>query len=394
MKEDVDLSYHHELEKAARQMVLVRRSETLVKLILRTIVRILYLEHASFLLYERNHDAYVAHFSRGRSGLKVPRGFAKMSKENPLIRYFTSPRLRIAGTDCLYLSQINHILDSSQPLGEEAKDLMVKIRDQFMLYNAQACIPGFFRDRLIFALFLGSKADGAEVSSQEVGFLSILCSDAVMAIQNAWFFQDLEAQLHRNKQLFVQAVKALSSAIEAKDPYTMGHAERVAHYAVTIAKELKKMGKISHKNIEVFFESLRISSLLHDIGKIGVSETILNKKDILSGEERAEIEKHPLVGASILSRVDEFCEPILGVKYHHERYDGKGYPEALKGEQIPLIAQIIAIADSFDAMTTDRPYRSCFSRDEALRVLGSLKDKQFSAVVVEALTRVYRRGEI
>jgi HD-GYP domain-containing protein (c-di-GMP phosphodiesterase class II) len=174
----------------------------------------------------------------------------------------------------------------------------------------------------------------------------------------------------------------------------MGHAERVAHYSIAIGKELKRMGKLPHKNIEAFFESLRVSSLLHDIGKIGVSETILNKRDVLNESERAEMERHPLVGASILSRVDEFCEPILGVKYHHERYDGGGYPESLKGEQIPIIAQIIAIADTFDAMTTDRPYRSCFSREEALGVLGSLKGKQFSSVIVDALVNVCKKKEI
>jgi HD-GYP domain-containing protein (c-di-GMP phosphodiesterase class II) len=262
------------------------------------------------------------------------------------------------------------------------------------LYNAKACIPGFFRDKLICIFFLGQKLDGKDFNRDELGFLSVLSSDAVMAIQNAWFFQDLNSQLEINKKLFLQTVMALASAIEAKDKYTIGHTERVSKYSLIVAQEIKAMKKIPPKEREDFLENLRIASLLHDIGKIGVREGVLNKKGFLDEGERREIEKHPLIGFSILKQVDEFHEPILGVKYHHERYDGKGYPEGIKGKKIPLVAQIIAVADTFDAMTSDRPYRKGLSKEEAAKVIEENKGKQFSPLIVDAFLRVYKAGKL
>ena len=262
------------------------------------------------------------------------------------------------------------------------------------MHNAKACIPGFFRDTLIFALLLGGKTDGTDFTYEELGFLSVLSSDVVMAIQNARLFQDLDDQLLKNKKLFLQTVFALSQAIEAKDHYTQGHTERVTHYALILAEELKLLGGISGMNAKKFFENLRISSLLHDIGKIGVPEAILNKNGQLEEWERKEINKHPLVGAGILNKIDEFYEPLVGVKYHHERYDGSGYPEGLKEDKIPLVARIIAVADTFDAMTTDRPYRKGMSRDEAMRVIEKEKNKQFDPAIVEAFLIACRKGAI
>jgi HD-GYP domain-containing protein (c-di-GMP phosphodiesterase class II) len=215
-----------------------------------------------------------------------------------------------------------------------------------------------------------------------------------MAIQNARLFQDLDEQLLKNKNLFLQTVFALSSAIEAKDLYTQGHTERVTHYSLTVATELKSMDKINGMDTKRFFENLRISSLLHDIGKIGIPEAILNKKDELSEEEREQIKRHPLIGARILSEVDEFYEPILGVKYHHERYDGTGYPDGLKGEEIPLIARVIAVADTFDAMTTHRPYRTSLPKEEVISIIQKESCRQFDPAIVEAFLSACKKGGI
>jgi HD-GYP domain-containing protein (c-di-GMP phosphodiesterase class II) len=114
----------------------------------------------------------------------------------------------------------------------------------------------------------------------------------------------------------------------------------------------------------------------------------------LTKEERKEIEKHPLVGYSILKPIEEFQEPILGVKYHHERYDGKGYPNGLRGRKIPLIAQIISVADTFDAMTSHRPYRPAMKREEAVEEIKRNKGKQFSPLIVEAFLKAYKKGKI
>ncbi|MBF0570207.1 MAG: HD domain-containing protein, partial [Candidatus Omnitrophica bacterium] len=161
--------------------------------------------------------------------------------------------------------------------------------------------------------------------------------------------------------LFVQTAIALGSAIEAKDPYTHGHTERVTHYARLIAQHMVTNGSLEAP--PKFFENLYIASLLHDIGKIAIPETILMKRDLLTPEEFAVMRTHSARGAEILARVTDFEGCVAGVRHHHEKYNGSGYPDGLKGEDIPIIAAIIAVADTYDAMTTDRPYRKGFPKD-------------------------------
>ncbi|MCX5706744.1 MAG: HD domain-containing protein, partial [Candidatus Omnitrophica bacterium] len=138
---------------------------------------------------------------------------------------------------------------------------------------------------------------------------------------------------------------------------------------------------------------LQIASLLHDVGKIGVPEYILNKRGDLTVGERNRIKEHPLIGVTILKPIREIEGSLLGVKHHHERYDGAGYPEGLKGEQIPLLASIIAVADSFDAMTTDRPYRPALYKDAAIKEIRNLTNLQFDPRVSEAFLELYREGK-
>jgi len=378
------LDYRQELEKTAKRMILVHNVDTLVKLILRSTIRFLRIEHASLLLYDQARNAYVAHTSKGKSGIKIPKGFTRISSENQLIGYFTRMHSQVIKADYLLFSHI----------GKIGGQLQEKIKDQFTLYNAMACIPGFFREKLIFALFLGKKIDGQDFTDEELGFLSVLSSDVVMAIQNASLFQSLNEQLARNKNLFLQSVFALSSAIEAKDPYTQGHAERVTRYALAAADELKAAGKIDETDPDKFFEDLRVAALLHDIGKIGIAESILNKNGVFDENERKEMQKHSYIGAKILSEINEFYAPILGVKHHHERYDGGGYPDGLKGQSIPFIARIISIADTFDAITSSRSYRQTLSREEALRLIGEQSGKQFDPVIVEAFLSACKKGQL
>ncbi len=389
------LDYRKDLEKAARQMILIHRVDTLIRLILRSIIKNVRVKHAGFLLYDKERHEYVAKISKGEGGLRIPSGFTKVKKDNSLVRYFTDENLRVLGRDYLLANRLDSFLNSKK--GKKDKDLksfFEKVKFQFSLYNAKACIPGFFRNELICILLLGQKLDRRQFSKEELGFLSVLSSDVVMAIQNAWFFQDLNKQLQINRKLFLQTVEALATAIDAKDKYTLGHTERVSHYSLVVAEEIKDVKNNSLKDWDKFVQDLRIASLLHDIGKIGVSEEVLNKKTALTPNERREIQKHPLIGFLILKQVDEFQEPMGGVKYHHERYDGGGYPEGIRGRKIPLIAQIISVVDTFDAMTTDRPYRKGLSDGEAARVIKENRGKQFSPIVVDAFIRAYKKGKI
>ncbi|MBP7088474.1 MAG: HD domain-containing protein [Candidatus Omnitrophica bacterium] len=383
--------YSHDLEKAARQMILVRRLDTLVKLIIRTITINLKVEHAGLLLYDKAREEYVAKSSRGKGGMKIPEGLVKVKKNNPLVRYFTDKSIKVLNRDYLLSKDLNKLLKTSN---KKLKSFYETIKFQLSLYNAQACIPGFFREELVCILFLGQKNNHKSLTSDDIGFLSVLSSDVVMAIKNAWFFEDLKEQLQKNRKLFLQTIMALATAIEAKDRYTLGHTERVSRYSLILAKELKKTKSSLFRNWDSFLEDLKTAAFLHDIGKIGVPESVLNKNGPLDSNERKSIEKHPLIGFSILKQVDEFQEPILGVKYHHEYYDGSGYPEGLRGENIPLIAQIICVTDAFDAMTTDRPYRKGLSKEQALNIIKENRGRQFSPLIADTFIAVCHKGKI
>jgi len=182
-----------------------------------------------------------------------------------------------------------------------------------------------------------------------------------------------QARLQRN---YLNTIQSLAQALEAKDPYTRGHSERVKRYAVDIAKRLG----VSEEEIRL----LEDICILHDIGKIGIPEGILGKPSPLSEEEWRVVKMHTLIGEKILEHI-EFLKPGLSIiRDHHERPDGKGYPHKLKMDEISLLASIVAVADAFDAMTSNRPYRKAFSKDEAISILKQNKGSQFNGRVVDA----------
>ena len=190
----------------------------------------------------------------------------------------------------------------------------------------------------------------------------------------------------RNDTLMESFYTVIAATLDARDPYTAGHSIRVAEYAVKIAEE---DGMPSHT-----IDLLRKSSLLHDIGKIGIRDNVLLKEGKLTNEEYTQIKEHPVIGASILEQVNlpDDLKPLLpGVKYHHERYDGKGYPEGLRGENIPLFGRIMAVADAYDAMTSDRPYRTGMPVEKALAIIeegkGTQWDPHFAEVFIQIISR-------
>jgi putative nucleotidyltransferase with HDIG domain len=382
--------YRHDLERAARQMILVRKIDVLARLILRTIMRNIPIKHAGIFLYDKKREEYIVTVSKGKRGVKVPVGFTKVKKDNPLIRYFIDWQLNgVFKQDFLLYDRVNYYLRiPTINRNDKLKQLLLDIKDELSLYQAKALIPGFFRNDLVGILFLGAKESRTGFRKEELGFLTVLASDVVMSIQNAWLFEDLSEQLAVNKNMFFSTVTAMATAIEAKDKYTIGHTARVVKYSMGIANQLVKDG-IPGVDIKKFKENLRIAALLHDIGKIGVPEKILNKEGPLDPNERVLIERHPDVGADILSHIVEFKDIIQGVKYHHERYDGRGYPSKLAGEDIPLTAAIISVADTYDAMTSDRPYRRALSSREALIEIEKNSAKQFHPKVVMAFKKSF-----
>lgn len=233
--------------------------------------------------------------------------------------------------------------------------------------------PLIGKKQAIGAIVIGEKPSGEEFYSSDTKFLMAIASQAAFAIENASLHNELE-------NFFFSTVMAFVKAIESRSQWTAGHSERVTKYALAIAKE---MGMDRY-----FLERLKICGLLHDIGKIATPMEIIDKHGTLTEEELIEVEQHPLTGSVILGDLKPFRDIIGGIKYHHEKWDGSGVPEKLKGETIPIMARIVAVTDAFDAMTSDRPYRERMSIMEAIKRISDNAGKQFDPQIVNALLRI------
>lgn len=185
------------------------------------------------------------------------------------------------------------------------------------------------------------------------------------------------------RKVYLDTIRALAAAIDAKDPYTKGHSERVAETSVALAQELNLSGRD--------IENIEYTALLHDIGKIGIADNILGKKSSLTNKEFAIIKEHTIMGAKIIEPVDFLKDSYEAIYHHHERHNGKGYPDGIKSEDIPILARIIAVADAYDAMGSDRPYRKKLNKDKILRELKDQSGKQFDPEVVKAFISVLKR---
>jgi HD-GYP domain-containing protein (c-di-GMP phosphodiesterase class II) len=200
------------------------------------------------------------------------------------------------------------------------------------------------------------------------------------------FVEDLKRAAEENRALFMGSIQMLAGAVDEKDPYTRGHSDRVTRYSLLIAKEMGLP--------PAFMETLQISAQLHDVGKIGIEDHILKKPGSLTEEEFEVMKTHTTKGANILRPVPQLAEMLPGIELHHEALDGRGYPYGLKGDQIPLMPRVIAVADTFDALTTNRPYQQAHTPDQALQIIRSLAGKRLDPAAVDALLAVYERGEI
>jgi putative nucleotidyltransferase with HDIG domain len=185
------------------------------------------------------------------------------------------------------------------------------------------------------------------------------------------------------RKVYLDTIRALAAAIDAKDPYTKGHSERVAQLSVALAQDLH----LSDRDIE----NIEYTALLHDIGKIGIEDMILGKSSKLSNEEFKKIKEHPIMGAKIIEPVDFLKNSYQAIYHHHERYNGGGYPDGLKEKDIPLCARIIAVADAYDAMGSDRPYRKKLNKEKILKEFTEQSGKQFDPQIVTALMLILKR---
>jgi len=221
-------------------------------------------------------------------------------------------------------------------------------------------------------------------TSTEIGELAETFN--TMSEELEHFVLDLKRAAAENRELFMASIQMLAGAVDEKDPYTRGHSDRVTKYSVQIARE---MGLD-----EEFVEMLRVSAQLHDVGKIGIEDRILKKPGALTPEEFDVMKTHTTKGANILRPVAQLKEMIPGIELHHESLDGRGYPHGLKGDDIPLLPRVIAVADTFDALTTNRPYQQAHEVHDALKIIHSLSGKRLDPKAVFALDALYHRGEI
>ncbi len=208
----------------------------------------------------------------------------------------------------------------------------------------------------------------------------------LMTDQIEKYINDLQRSAAENRELFLGTVKSLAAAIDGKDPYTRGHSERVSRVSVAIAQRL------GLPDDEV--EKIRVSALLHDVGKIGIDDNILKKPAALTDDEYEIMKQHPQKGYKIMSQIPAMKEFLPGMYMHHEMVNGKGYPQGLKGDEIPLMGRIVAVADTFDAMTTDRPYQRALKFDVALKMIQSFVGTRYDEAVVAAFTEACEEGQI
>ena len=200
------------------------------------------------------------------------------------------------------------------------------------------------------------------------------------------FVDDLKRAAEENRALFMGSIQMLAGAVDEKDPYTRGHSDRVTRYSLLIAKEMNLP--------PAFLETLQVSAQLHDVGKIGIEDHILKKPGALTEEEFEVMKTHTTKGANILRPVTQLAEMLPGIELHHEALDGRGYPYGLQGDQIPLLPRVIAVADTFDALTTNRPYQKAHTPEQALEIIREIAGKRLDPDCVAALFAVYERGEI
>ncbi|MEM1177472.1 MAG: HD domain-containing phosphohydrolase [Acidobacteriota bacterium] len=245
--------------------------------------------------------------------------------------------------------------------------------------RAILAVPLRARGRVVGVLQLLNPTDKDDFEDSDLERMRLFAGPLGQAIDNARLYRAL-------KDLYLDTVTALAEAVEKRDPYTGGHVRRVVLYSILLGHEMGLEG--------VALERLRIASTLHDVGKIAVPDDVLRKPAPLDADEREVMERHTVDGAEILARIPDLRDVLPGVRSHHERLDGKGYPDGLHADDIPLPARIIAVADTYDAMTSSRPYRNALPHEVAVEEIQQGAGSQFCPRVVAAFERLVERNAL
>lgn len=237
------------------------------------------------------------------------------------------------------------------------------------------CVPVVSKEEVTGVIQAINKKEGL-FTKRDLELLTSLADQVAIALENASLHEEL-------KRTFIEVVESLSEAIEKRDPYTGGHTKRVVKYSLMIADEMGISGEERDK--------LKMAALLHDVGKIGIDDSVLRKPARLDEIEFEKMKEHPTIGADILGKIPQIKNIIPGILYHHEWYNGKGYPDGLSGNALPRIARIISIADTYDAMTTDRPYRKGLTHEYAIAELKKFSGTQFDPGYVDVFIKAFEK---
>jgi putative nucleotidyltransferase with HDIG domain len=331
--------------------------EDIAKCVVTNAVRIFNVEKCALLLKNKDSQELTIKYSIG-----IPEELVKAT----LIRKGEGISGRVMETNEYLL--INNI----------EKDSWFKICNKESYYQGSILsMPVSIKREVVGVINLNNKKTGASFNEDDVRLLKSMVIQTAIAVQNAYFYQEIQ-------EGYLRTITALAEALDARDPYTYRHSGNVTKYAVAIAKEMRL------SDLEI--ENIRRGGLLHDIGKIGVRDEILLKPTKLTNDEYAQIKIHPAKGEEILKSLPFLKSAAELIRHHHERPDGKGYPDSLPGYKIEMGAKILAVADAFDTMISDRPYRKALSLQKAINELKKCSGYQFDSSVVEAFLKVLEKN--
>jgi HD-GYP domain-containing protein (c-di-GMP phosphodiesterase class II) len=270
---------------------------------------------------------------------------------------------------------------------QTSSTFVTRYSEELQRLSIEAVVPMVVRGELTGLVMLGGKASGERFGQDDLHIIRAMVRHIGVGIHSHRLLEQIEQRAEENRRLYEElkaiysdTVRAFAAAIDIKDKYTQGHSERVGKYSELIAQEM------GWSEAEV--EGIKIAGYLHDVGKLVVERDIINAPYRIDAKQSSELNRHPAAGYEILSPINHpYADIPLMAKYHHERLDGRGYPDGLTDEQIPMGAKIVSLADAFDAMTTDRPYRKRRSLDEVIDDFRQNTGKQFDAKVVRAFCR-------
>jgi len=297
-------------------------------------------------------------------------------------------KLAIARDDAQRLVNLGTSLTLADATSEASR-FMEEHRPLFATAEIQLLLPLVVHERFIGLVLLGEKASGEKFTDEDLETLSALARHIAVGINSHHLLAEVKRKAEENQELYdglrkiyKETVHAFAAAIDIKDRYTQGHSVRVGKYSEVIAREM------GWSDDEV--EGITIAGYLHDIGKLIVDLSVINSPERFSAKDSKEMSRHPSAGYEILARINHpYAEIPLMARYHHERIDGNGYPDGLKGDEIPAGARIVTLADSFDAMTTDRPYRKKLPLADVLEDFRANTGTQFDPEVVCAFCRAF-----